>query len=1787
MDPKALLDYALFQLTPTRTRCDLIVFSGKKSEKLASGLVEPFISHLKYAKDQIPKGGYSITLRPPNSADDAYWFTKVTFQRFVRFVSTPEILERIVRIEREILQIESSIHPCEISNTEQTGHQGEADGVMKKSTNSSKLTSEEEDGDVPRENSRIRLQRVMDTRKALLQKEQAMAYARAVVAGYEMDTIDDLICFADTFGASRLRVACTDFKELYKKKHSDDQWMDELAAVKACPVTDLSYLGASGIMLAGDPLMRTSSSEPLSDLTATPTNSDGSKENNLQAPNGQQQVPWMNQIPQYMYNFQQMPAYQGYPFPGMPPVQPYYPGHMGWSPSGGHIPPKNHQSRKSSRKKDRSLDANETDASEEDEQTASSDSDTGTDSDEPKEHDRKSSSKGQKHVKKGKKKNSKTVVIRNINYITSQRRNGEEDEVSEDSSEAPSLDEASIREGVDNAIASLEKHSHSRVHKNRGKRGSHAQNGLNGSGEQDFGNGIDGNTSEGGKANNPWDAFQNLLMSHEESNSSELSKHHPEDSLDEHFLMENSNGGRSQRIKKQALTSDDSVLVIERGGENGVKAHMVDFANGQDMRANTKKIVSEDENALFPQQFKDSRTSTLGTVPDLSAELSTIKNRKAEDWFIVNSSGGSETQEAKYLEFVNHDSLSYKPDSTKATPVVDDSFIIESRSTADTYASHWRTDISMDADIDVASHQENGNPTISRAGISQSAEPDDLCVVLVRESRESTASWTPEMDYEVEISFSEADKRSSIAKANTEAVEDTLVNGKNPNSRKSAGPTTKNIGRDVRSKALAGSLAKSKSDLLSKTKKITSASRLMGQKGKLLKEEEERKKMEELLIERQKRIAERTASSGLTPSASKKLPAGSKTAPTKLEKNRPSTVQDTKRLSQPKLTAKLAKTRQDSNKNCSTSKNVRDVKASTVRSSCGVASNFVTMTELRNKISTFRDLLDFSPCVGSASVNELLVLTLNDLFKRYPKIKPDVSMAEIKGGSTQKALKCFCNALKSLGDLWTTEEWMAKCKYNPSMKLEQVDLEQTVLGMLEDIIKLARERLFDEMDEDEEMRDYCPASNAFGKALSESYCDSTMSFSGSPATPTSVLPEAWKASAIREKTSYSPPLPLPLRVQAVGKLNPIDVKRLSFHMFPHAVNVAQDPRFVIQTNKKETEEEQQSQVKPDDAEKGNQEDEVMGDMEMTNEASEEPELKFDIPKIQRTGSLGVIDYCGRNWIGSPCIQSAPTPENSAKQEKYVPRLPLVSTSCPSIDVLSQIPVRHMPNRTLSEPLLWLPPPSPPPPPPVTTPLPTPAAPLSPPPPQLSPITSAPLLPPPPPSPPITSGNLPAPPPPPPPPPPGTSGDNALAPLLPPPLFPGTSVHYASAPPPPPPPPPPRSPPPGTSGNNASALPPPPPPPPGTSGNNASAPPPPPPPMALSNGAPPPPPPPMGASSGPVPPMPPPLANGAAPPPPPPPMGTSSGPVPPMPPPLANGAAPPPPPGMACLRPRKAATKLKRSSQMGNLYRFLKGKVEGSSLNGKSSGRKGKVGGASSGSGKQGMADALAEMTKRSAYFQQIEEDVKNHAGAIKEVKAAINAFETSDMNELLKFHKYVESHLEKLTDETQVLSRFEDFPGKKLEALRMASALYSKLDTIANTLQNWPGGLPLGQLLDKAEGYFNKIKVELDALERTKDEESKKFKAHKINFDFGILIRIKELMVDVSSNCMELALKEKREAKDKENGELKADAKTKGSIKMLWRAFQFAFRVYTFAGGQDDRADNLTKEVAQEIETGN
>lgn len=75
MKPDARLDSAVFQLTPTRTRFDLVLIVNGRKEKIAFGLLNPSLAHLKAAQDQIVKGGYSIT-REPSSGVDAPRFTR-------------------------------------------------------------------------------------------------------------------------------------------------------------------------------------------------------------------------------------------------------------------------------------------------------------------------------------------------------------------------------------------------------------------------------------------------------------------------------------------------------------------------------------------------------------------------------------------------------------------------------------------------------------------------------------------------------------------------------------------------------------------------------------------------------------------------------------------------------------------------------------------------------------------------------------------------------------------------------------------------------------------------------------------------------------------------------------------------------------------------------------------------------------------------------------------------------------------------------------------------------------------------------------------------------------------------------------------------------------------------------------------------------------------------------------------------------------------------------------------------------------------------------------------------------------------------------------------------------------------------------------------------------------------------------------------------------------------------------------------------------------------------------
>ncbi|KAM1593051.1 hypothetical protein FF1_036782 [Malus domestica] len=222
--------------------------------------------------------------------------------------------------------------------------------------------------------------------------------------------------------------------------------------------------------------------------------------------------------------------------------------------------------------------------------------------------------------------------------------------------------------------------------------------------------------------------------------------------------------------------------------------------------------------------------------------------------------------------------------------------------------------------------------------------------------------------------------------------------------------------------------------------------------------------------------------------------------------------------------------------------------------SCGDSANEVWMTELRKKITIFRGIIDLPACDASAAITEMVMRLMGDLQKLFPEIVLHKQLSEIKEASTEKVMASFCKALKSIGESWMTSyDRLDKPRYDfpsPKENVNQDELVETVLETFDSLMKMAPDK-FDMMDEDDQKReDYSPRNSSFGKFLRDSESYASGSTCPSPITPSSVLPEIDGSPRARKKANIGSKSPLlwTLRVQAVGKLNPIDVKNLSLHL---------------------------------------------------------------------------------------------------------------------------------------------------------------------------------------------------------------------------------------------------------------------------------------------------------------------------------------------------------------------------------------------------------------------------------------------------------------------------------------------------------------------------------------------------------------------------------------------------------------------------------------------------------------
>ncbi|XP_020204291.1 COP1-interacting protein 7 [Cajanus cajan] len=818
------LDSAVFQLTPTRTRFDLVITLNGKKEKIASGLLNPFLAHLKAAQDQMAKGGYSIVLEPDGNTDTS-WFTKGTVERFVRFVSTPEILERVYTIESEILQIEEAIaiqgnSSLGISAVEenQVKHVECTEGVSERSSRKTQQDTNEEraivlykpDAQPPQANgntasegnSKVHLLKVLETRKSALQKEQGMAFARAVAAGFDIDNIPALMSFGECFGASRMMDACTKFRDLWRRKHETGQWLEIEAAETISNRSDFSAFNASGIIL---PNMVSSSHTELDSESNGKTSSDVPPMDRQPSVGNQDNI--QGQFPHHMFPPWPVhsppgtvPVFQPYPVQGIPYYQAY--------PGNGPFMQPNYSPMEDPRliagqnngRRRHSMDSRH----------------SNTESGEEVDMEREGSQTGDRRKKdrRSGRQKSGMVVIRNINYITKPENSSGSGSYSDSASETDEDNQESVKS--------------SKRRENRKE----SSKKLESSDREETENGKD---ADGGH----WQAFQNCLLRDVDEDR------HTTDQ--DQFDLEKMNDVR----RKQHVAVNDPLVFDERG------MHEVQGSSAIDMHSISKGLThmpktSNDDLLLSARAGQSGNGGSADDVQSLEVNgKRSVYRRASHDDFIIPK---QESQFGNAYPSANiENTLGYSNQKLERKlfhDMNDDSYILEHRSIEVNDAGNVeRNAIDMDSEFPMGQHkEEKSSDEINRI----SYEPDELSMLPERGAERGSMSYDPALDYEMQ-----AQAGGTLQNKNKEVVMEAKPGSKkldkepkskltlnNSDKRKTGGPIRRGRSSKLNpldeARARAESLRNYKADL---------------QKLKKEKEQEEIKRLEALKMERQKRIA--------------------------------------------------------------------------------------------------------------------------------------------------------------------------------------------------------------------------------------------------------------------------------------------------------------------------------------------------------------------------------------------------------------------------------------------------------------------------------------------------------------------------------------------------------------------------------------------------------------------------------------------------------------------------------------------------------------------------------------------------------------------------------------------------------------------------------------------------------------------------------------------------------------------------------------------------------------------
>ncbi|KAK9063297.1 hypothetical protein SSX86_017167 [Deinandra increscens subsp. villosa] len=187
IDPAAPLDYIELQIFPIQNRYEVYVCSSNRPEKAASGPLKQLLLHSPRVKDLSSKGSNTnFKILPPDSVNDAEWFTTTTLTRFLHILGSPDIIS----IGHEITQLEET-------KKFQLSLSLKAVVDIRSSVD-----------------SKNELLRAVDLRLTELKDEVIAAFGQVTSSRCSTKDISDLESFAHHFGAKDIRDLLQKFVEM-------------------------------------------------------------------------------------------------------------------------------------------------------------------------------------------------------------------------------------------------------------------------------------------------------------------------------------------------------------------------------------------------------------------------------------------------------------------------------------------------------------------------------------------------------------------------------------------------------------------------------------------------------------------------------------------------------------------------------------------------------------------------------------------------------------------------------------------------------------------------------------------------------------------------------------------------------------------------------------------------------------------------------------------------------------------------------------------------------------------------------------------------------------------------------------------------------------------------------------------------------------------------------------------------------------------------------------------------------------------------------------------------------------------------------------------------------------------------------------------------------------------------------------------------------------------------------------------------------------------------------------